>query len=111
MKAIYLKKYDINFPDDRLIAASKRLWAKDIGGFTREEIDKGMEWIKTQKKNHEPGWEYLDVGMCVGAVKQANRVRAAHREFERLALPDKGAQERAKKAGASELAKLNAMFP
>lgn len=34
----------------------------------------------------------------------------AHKLFEQPALPDKGAQERAKAAGAEELKKLNGMF-
>jgi len=106
LKAIYLGEYDRHFKDDRMIAASKREWADKIACYSKEQIDKGIEWIKTQKVNKEDGWQYLDIGICIGAIKQANRVRAAHQIFQREALPDKSAQERAKKVGASELEKL-----
>lgn len=110
LKALYLREYSSQFQDARLIAASKREWADRIIGYTKDQIDKGVEWIKSQQVNHEDGWQFLNVGRCVGAIKEANRVRAAHREFEHLALFDKSAQERAEKAGQAVLGDLKGMF-
>mgnify|MGYP000524611195 CR=1 FL=1 len=44
------KKMSVTFPDEMLIAA-KRMNATAIGKFSREEIDKGIVFIKEQRAN------------------------------------------------------------
>ena len=90
LKAIYQGAYDNHFRnDERLIKASKREWVDHISSYSEEQIEKGVAWIKEQKVNHEDGWQYFDVGRCVGAIKQANTVKAYHQIYDKSkALPE-----------------------
>lgn len=112
MSNIYTTEYDRQFRDhpDRLKMV-KREWGKDIGKYSREQINNGCDWIHQQKINHEDGWQFMDIGRCIGAIKQANTVKAAHKIFEHdRALEDLGAKERAAKAGSNELLKMKELF-
>ena len=94
-----------------MIRASKREWAENIINYGKAEMDKGLSWIKTQKINHVDGWQYFDVGRCIGAIKQANTTKAIHKPFKRdNALDDLTARDEAQKAGKANLCGLKAMF-
>ena len=108
---IYGREYRSQLPDKEDENNSKREHGKFICDYSREQIDKGCSWIHTQKQNSEDGWNFMDIDRCIGAIKQANTVKALHRPFKRdTALEDKGAQERAQSAGERELGNMKAMF-
>lgn len=90
LKVIYQEAYDRHFKNDkRLVAASKRSWAEHITPYSLDQIAKGVAWIQEQKINHVDGWQYFDVGRCVGAIKQANTVKACHQIYDKSkALPE-----------------------
>ena len=79
---IYLAEYVRQLPDEDAENAAKRENCKFIGGYTREKISKGCDWIHEQKRNHEDGWQFLDVDRCIGAIKQANTVKACHKKYD-----------------------------
>lgn len=106
-----MSEYDRNLPDETHIKMSRREWGLDIAKYNREQINKGMEWIHNQKINHEDNWQFMDIGRCIGAIKNANQTKAAHKIFQPdRTLEDKGAKERAKKAGDKAMADLKSMF-
>jgi hypothetical protein len=108
---IYLAEYIRHLHNAESENLAKREFGTRVCKYSRQQIDKGCSWIHQQKENHTDGWQYLDIDRCIGAVKEANTVKAIHRPFERdLALEDKGAQERAKSAGERELGGLKAIF-
>lgn len=75
---IYLAEYVRELPDEESEIAAKRENCKFVGDYTREEISKGCDWIHEQKRNGEDGWRFMDIDRCVGAIKQANTVKACH---------------------------------
>lgn len=80
LKAIYQGTYDNHFKnDERLVKVSKREWAEEIGHYNEEQIDKGVAFIKKQFVDLVDGWEFFHVGRCVGAIKEANTVKACHK--------------------------------
>jgi hypothetical protein len=100
------------FDDNGQHSEQFRLWCRKLDGLTSKQITAGMGKLEyTCSRNAQAGDEswppsYAEfVGHCT-----SNWETAAHKPFERLALPDKGKQERARKAGAEELARMKSLF-
>jgi len=106
---IYGREYRSQLPNEELIRNSKREHGQYICKYSREYIDKGCTWIHTQKQNSEDGWQFLDIDRCIGAIKQAGTVKAAHKQFQ-PALEDLTEKARRKDVGKNEAAKLKALF-
>ena len=107
MQNIYGAEYRRNLPDNRAEDMSKLEWAKDIGKYSRDQISNGCDWIHQQKINHEDGWQFMDIGRCIGAIKQANTVKAAHKPVERkrrlYSDSDKAKKDQQYRDGIAEL--------
>lgn len=88
------------------------LWCRKLDGLTPAEFKRGMDGLEERAKRAgqlgEEFWppSYAEfIGLCT-----ANWQTAAHKPFEKLALPDKTAQERARASGRRELDAMKAMF-
>ncbi|WP_444959690.1 hypothetical protein [Microbulbifer sp. VVAC002] len=88
------------------------LWARKTRNLSDKDWARGMENVEHRNteaaRNGEASWppNYAEfLGLCLPAPGSA-----AHKDFEPLALPDKNAQDRARKSGESELAKMRGMF-
>ena len=103
------KKMSVTFPDEMRVAA-KRMYAPLIGKFTREEIDKGVTFVKEERQKGNPDFEWPNIDRIIGSIKEANRVRALHRPYERPAALIGHDREVAKAAGARALDAMKAMF-
>ena len=103
------KKMSVTFPDEMRVAA-KRMYAPLIGRFSREEIDKGVTHVKEERQKGNPEFEWPNIDRIIGSIKEANRVRALHRPFEKPAALLGHDKEVAKAAGAEALAAMKAMF-
>ena len=103
------KKMSVTFPDEMRVAA-KRMYAPLIGRFSREEIDKGVTYVKEDRQKGYPEFEWPNIDRIIGSIKEANRVRALHRPFEKPAALLGHDKEVAKAAGAEALAAMKAMF-
>ena len=82
---VYGAEYRRQLPDVDSEKQSKREWGVDLKRYSREQINNGITWIKSQQDNFEDGWEFMNIGKCVGAIREANRAHAAHQ----LRLPEK----------------------
>jgi len=103
------KKMTVTFPDEMLVAA-KRMYASQIGVYTKDQINAGIEYLKTERSKGNPDFEWPNLDRIIGSIKEANRVRALHRPYETptaLLGHDKAV---AKEAGEIHLAKMRAMF-
>lgn len=103
------KKMTVTFPDEMLVAA-KRMYAAQIGVYTKQQINAGIEYLKTERSKGNPDFEWPNLDRIIGSIKEANRVRALHRPYETptaLLNHDKAV---AKEAGEIHLAKMRAMF-
>ena len=103
------KKMTVTFPDEMLVAA-KRMYAAQIGVYTKDQINAGIEYLKTERSKGNPDFEWPNLDRIIGSIKEANRVRALHRPYETptaLLNHDKAV---AKEAGEIHLAKMRAMF-
>lgn len=87
----------------------KREWAKSIGVHDRQAIDEMFEFVKAERIRGSEAFLWLDIGAIL-AIKGNRWECAAHKPFEPLALPDKGAQERAKVAGAKAISDMKNLF-
>ena len=103
------KKMSVTFPDEMRVAA-KRMYAPLIGKFSREEIDKGVTYVKEQRQKGSPDFEWPNIDRIIGSIKEANRVRALHRPFEKPAALIGHDKEVAKAAGAEALKAMREMF-
>lgn len=77
---IYLSEYRRQLPDIESERMAKRENGKYLCGYSREQINKGCDWIHEQKRNSEDNWQFMDIDRCVGAIKQANTVKACHKK-------------------------------
>jgi hypothetical protein len=89
-----------------------KLWCRKCNGLTPTQITNGMRRVEFDcAKRAQAGDEswppsYAEfIGLCT-----ANWESRAHKPFEQLSLPDKGAQERAKVAGSSALSDMKSLF-
>ena len=115
MTQLYAHKWSTQHPlmDGDSYSEDFRLWAKKTAHLTDKAWARGMEAVEFRNReaarngqtdNWPPNYaEFL--GMC-----EPPPGSAAHKPFEKLALPDKSAQERAHKAGQSALEAMKGMF-
>jgi hypothetical protein len=103
------KKMTVTFPDEMLVAA-KRMYASQIAKYDRDEINKGIEFIKDERSKGNPDFEWPNLDRIIGSIRDANRVRALHRPFETPAALIGHNRAVAKEAGEIHLAKMRAMF-
>ena len=103
------KKMSVTYPDEMRLAA-KRMYAPLIGKFSKDEIDKGVTWLKEERQKGNPDYEWPNVDRIIGSIKEANRVRALHRPYEKPAALIGHDKEVAKAAGAEALKAMKAMF-
>jgi len=74
----YPQDYSFNVaPTDRREDMIKAGSAEYLDGYTKEQIDKGIVFIRQQKMNGK--YLKLDVDLCIGAVRDANLSRATHK--------------------------------
>lgn len=76
---IYGVEYKRQLPDMESETRAKREWGDSLKHYDRAQLDKGIEFIKKQLINSEDNWQFLNVGRCVGAIREATRSRAAHK--------------------------------
>lgn len=114
LKLFNSAQYDALMPDETTERLTKREYAAHLIGFTRDQIDKGLAAYHDARQSGIKGFEFLDIDRAIGMVKHGGNAEGnparIHKPFEPLALPDKTAQEKARKAGASELEKMRGMF-
>lgn len=103
------KKMSVTYPDDMRVAA-KRMYAPLIGKLSREEIDKGVTWLKQERQKGNPDFDWPNVDRIIGAIKEANRVRSLHRTYEPPIALIGNDKEVAAAAGRKTIAELRAMF-
>jgi len=89
--------------------AAKRENCKFIGDYTREEISKGCDWIHTQKQDGGEFWGIMNIDRCIGAIKEANTVKACHQIYDKSkALPELPAS---KEFSRGQIDNLRGLFP
>jgi hypothetical protein len=100
-------------PDEKTEKITKREFSESLRTLTKEKIDCGFAELHQLMATNHPDYKFLTIpkviGVCNGAASEGNPA-GAHKYFEPLALPDKTAQEKARKAGACELDRLMNMF-
>ncbi len=88
------------------------LWCRKLDGLTTNEFQHGMTQLEERAKRSGQLGEELwppSYAEFIGLATQ-HWETAAHKPFPKLALPDKGAQERAKVAGAKALGEMKSLF-
>ena len=113
LMVLYANSFYLVYPSEKEVKFAKREYAKEIGRFTRDQIDVGMRHlaklaISTERDDRiyrEP-----NLPAILAMLGESVAPKRAHKLFEPLALPDKSAQEKARAAGACELDRLMSMF-
>ena len=103
------KKMNVTFPDEMLVAA-KRMYAPQIVRYTRDEIDKGIEYVKQERSKGNQDFEWPNIDRIIGTIREASRLRELHKPY----VPEKALlghdKEVAKKAGRQALDTMKEMF-
>lgn len=96
----YPQDYAFNInPTDRREDMIKASSAEYLDGYTKDQINKGIHFIREMKQNAENKYLKLDVDLCIGAVRDANRKTAAHN-----ALPAPEGKRASKEEGLAAIA-------
>lgn len=102
--------YDQAMPDEKTEKFTKREFSEFIRKFTKEKIDNGFVQLHKLLACGNPDYKFLTIQKVIGLIENGGAgegVQAgAHRLFAPLALPDKTAEEKARKAGAQELGSM-----
>ena len=79
LSEIYGVEFSRQLPDADAEQKAKREWGDELKNYSRPQLDKGLSFIKKQITCAEGKWEFLNIGRCVGAIREATRSRAAHK--------------------------------
>ena len=108
LSAVYGTEYMRCFPDEKTEAVSKREHGPFIMGYTKAQIDKGIDALHVSRQSGEDKYKWLNIDEVIGLVKSGGNVTGdrvgAYKVFDRKsALTDQTALAKSKKAGASAL--------
>ena len=108
LSAVYGTEYMRCFPDEKTEAVSKREHGPFIMGYTKAQIDKGIDALHVSRQSGEDKYKWLSIDEVIGLVKSGGNVTGdrvgAYKVFDRKsALTDQTALSKSKKAGASAL--------
>lgn len=110
MRSVYGAEYLRHFPDQDSVRIAKREWFEQIGQYDREDIDRAFAHVKHERMRGSEDYVWLDIGGILAILGASTWQTAAHKPFDRLALPDKAAQERARASGRRELDAMKSLF-
>ena len=116
LKAVYGAEYKRHYPDEESVTLAKREWAKQIGAFSRDQIDKMFAYVKSEMTRGNDDYQWLNIGAVVSVltnnwqhamIERADRERLQHQS---KALPNLTAVERVRQKGKAEIAKIKEQF-
>ena len=82
MRVIYPRDYNFDIDQSpEVVKVHKRSLAPALGKYSREQVDKGLAFIREQKRNGEARYMRLDLDVAVGAIREANKRIASQQEF------------------------------
>lgn len=104
-----------HFPDVESVNLAKREWAKQIGAYSREQIDTMFTLAKHQMAAGDDDFRFLNIGGIIGLLSsdwQHARIARAEREWQeqRKALPDLTKREKSAELRKQTLESLKSMF-
>lgn len=115
LKVVYAQKFTAAFKDEATesgeekIRKARREWAKQIGRYSKEEIDMAIEMAKSERIKGNRKFDWPDIPTILGSIRPGFAAdRLAHKRYQAIGIPDLGKQERSKKVGKSELTKMKA---
>ena len=71
------------YPDDKAKMLARRQYAKRIGQYNRQQIDKALNYM-AEKKSNDNHFEWPSVDDVLGVLKDLNRKRPLHQEWKRI---------------------------
>ena len=75
-----VSKMNSLYPDAEAQQIARRTFAKQIGKYTREQIDAGINFMSEQKSNAKM-YEWPDVSEVLGCLRDINRARPLHQKY------------------------------
>ena len=108
LSAVYGPEYMRSFPDEKTEAVSKREHGPFIMGYTKAQIEKGIDALHVSRQSGEDKYKWLNIDEAIGLVKSGGNVTGdrvgAYKVFDRKsALTDQTALAKRKEAGRSAL--------
>lgn len=106
-------QFDTIMPDEKTEALVKREHSRYLKDFTKDQIDRGFDELHRLRQAGDKDYKWLNIDKVIGLIANPNtdgKPAGIYKLFAPLALPDKTAQEKAKKAGAAQLEAMKAMF-
>lgn len=111
LKMLDPMQFDNLMPDDKTERLIKREYAPYLRHLTRDKIDAGFAVIHDLRQQGDPEHKFLNIDKIIGVICDRTTGRAGiYKVFEPLGLPDKTAEERARKAARPHLDELKGMF-
>ena len=71
------------YPDEQSKMIARRQYAKRIGQYDRQQIDKALNYM-SEKKSNDNHFEWPSVDDVLGVLKDLNRKRPLHQEYKRI---------------------------
>lgn len=116
LKAVYGAEFMRHFPDVESERMAKREWAKDIGQYSREQIDRMFAYARSEMARGNDDYRWLNIGTILGALacswEQRRQSQSVHEAlgYEPKGLENITERDRRKAKGKAEVAKLKAQF-
>lgn len=89
---------------------AKREYAKLIGAYSREQLAKAFDEVHRSRKLPHSDFEFINIDKILGLCNQSWETQCHKIYKPETLLEDKGAQERAEKAGKAALMEMKGLF-
>lgn len=100
LRTVFGSRYALQYPTEQAIVAAKREWARQIGRYSREQIDAMFEAVKASQMAGSDEHQWPDVAKIIATLSGSWQHRAQSRPAAEIIaethrIPDLAARERA----------------
>jgi hypothetical protein len=95
LKAVYPNKFDLIWPSEKEVNLTKRVYAKEIGKFTRDQIDEAVKYMAKLAMEGERECMEPNIMVFLRYAGELNTNKKMYQEF--LPAPQESKEDREKR--------------
>lgn len=109
-KSLYPGKFDLIWPSENEIRLTKRAFAKDIGKYTRQQIEEAVSYMASQAVEGVRECMEPNVLVFLKYASQLNTNRKMYQEFLPAPKENKEDREARRQLGLKKCSELKSLF-
>jgi hypothetical protein len=110
LKAVYPNKFDLIWPSEKELNLTKRAYAKEIGKFTREQIDEAMRYMTKLASEGEKEYLEPNVMIFLSCAGELNTNKKMYQTFLPAPVETKEEHEKRRELALEKCKALKGIF-